>query len=259
MNALRIAAALLFTALAGCATTAPSIDAARSQLAPTGKIRLAVPNNPNYLSMPANPPYSGVAVDIGNALSRKVGAPFEIVVYQTIPELLGDAATKWDVTLIGIEESRRAIVDYTVPYAITQNTYLVPAGSALMTVRDLDKGGVRIGASQGSMQHTHLKANLKSATLINTGTVSAGVEELKVGRLDAVAANRPTLEEQAAKMPGYRVVSGSFMDVRYGMAVPRGRSAAAVVADELIRDMRARGEIAAILSRAKLSLKVPTD
>ena len=61
-------------------------------------------------------------------------------------------------------------------------------------------------------------------------------------------------------MPGYRIVPGSFMDVGYGLAVPKGRSAAAAVADQLIRDMRASGEIAAIFARHKITgLIVPAN
>jgi len=261
MNALRIAAAALLTALAGCATT-PSIEAARSELAPTGKIRLAIPgNNPNYLNQPAQPPYSGVAVDIGNALSKRVGAPLEIVTYKSLTELLADATTgKWDAVLIGIEDSRRAIMEFSPPYAVTQNSYLVPPGSALMTITDVDRGGVRVAATQNTMQHNYLKANLKNATLVSAPNVTGSTDVLKAGKADAVAANRPTVESLAKTMPGYRVVPGSFMDVGYGLAVPKGRSAAAAVAGQLIRDMRANGEIAAMLARHKITgLAIPAN
>jgi polar amino acid transport system substrate-binding protein len=260
----RIAAVLFATALAGCATMETSVDPARarSELAPTGKIRLAViTNNPNYLNQPMQQPYSGIAVDIGNALSKRIGAPMELVMYRTIGAILADApAGKWDATLIGIEDSRRAVLEYSVAYAVTPNSYMVPAGSALMTIPAVDRGGVRIAASKGTIQHAHLKANLKSATVVDTATVTASVAELKDGRVDAIAANRPTLEDLAAKMPGYRVLPGSFMDVQYGMAVPKGRSAAAAQVDRLIREMRANGEIAAAIARANVKgLAVPPN
>lgn len=253
MGMLRIAAALLFMALGGCATQMAAGDAARSELAPTGKIRLAVPaNNPNYLNLPsAQPPYSGVAVDIGNALSKRVGAPLEIVPYQSFAALLADATTgKWDAALLGIEESRRATMEFSPPYAVTQNSYLVPAGSALMTIADVDRKGVRVAAVPKTMQHNHLQATLRNATLV--GLTSLG-EALKAGQADVVATNRPSAEALAKSMPGYRVVPGSFMDIGYGLAVPKGRSAAAAVAEKLIRDMRDSGEITAMLVRHKIS------
>ena len=70
-QAFRMAALLSLALLAGCAAAPTvSVEALRAELAPTGKMRVAVPgNNPNYLNMPAQEPYSGVAVDIGNSIA----------------------------------------------------------------------------------------------------------------------------------------------------------------------------------------------
>jgi polar amino acid transport system substrate-binding protein len=257
-----LAAGIALASITQWAVAAPTLEAARAELAPTGKIRLAIPAyNPNYLSQPAQAPYSGVAVDIANALSKKVGIGYELVQYQTNAEMITDASTgKWDVALTGIEESRRAVIDFSSAYAVTPNSYLVPAGSALMTFADIDKADVRVGAAANTMQYNHLKASLRNAKLVSGTNVTALATELKEGRADAVAANRPMAEALAKSMPGYRVLPGSFMDVAYGVAVPKGRSAAAAVVDELVREMRARGVLAATLARAKVSgLAVPAN
>ena len=260
MDALRIAAVIVFAALTGCATIDGSPDAARSELASTGKLRLAVPSNPNYVNQ-SSPPYSGIAADIGAAMAKGLGVQLEIVPYQTIPEILEGAKTgKWDVALMGIEDSRRAIVAYSSAYAVTPNSYVVPAGSALMTIRDVDRSGVRVAASAGTIQHRYLTTTLKSASIVNVSAQGAGAEALKQGRADAFAANRTSVEEIAASMPGYRVLPGSFMDVNYAAAVPKGRAAAQAYVDEVIGKMRANGEIAASLARHNLkALKVPAN
>lgn len=261
MTLINKALALAAVVVAGCAM-APSVslDAARSELAPTGKLRLAVTgNNPNYLNLPSQPPYSGVAVDIGNALAKELGVPLEIVVYASNPEVFANAGKQWDVVLTGIEASRRAFLDYSVPYATAPNAYLVPAGSALMTVSDVDRKGVRVAASRGTIQHLDLQKALRQASLVTVENVAtAGVRELGEGRADVLAANRSTLETLAAKMPGYRVLPGSFSQFEYGVAVPKGRSAAAAYVNRVVQQMRASGALAESIRRANVkNLDVP--
>jgi polar amino acid transport system substrate-binding protein len=261
MDIFRIAAVILFASIAGCATTDGPLDAVRSELAPTGKLRLTVPSNANYVNPPMTPPYSGIAVDIGNAMAKGLGVPLEVRLLETIPAILDEVkAGKCDMILVGIEDSRRAIVDYTSAYAVTQNSYLVPAGSALMTIRDVDRGGVRVAASKGTIQHRHLETTLKNASIVSTTTVGAATADLAQGKADAVAANRTMVEEFAARMPGYRVLPGSFMEIAYGAGVAKGRSAGQAYADKVIREMRANGEIARSIARHNLkalTLPVP--
>ena len=262
-NTIRIAALLSVVLLGSCAVSPTvSTEAARAELAPTGKVRLAVTgNNPNYLNLPTREPYSGVAVDIGNAVVKGLGVPLQIVVYPSTSALLADAGSgKWDAILVGIEDSRRAFLDYSSAYATTPNSYLVPAGSGLMTIADVDRAAVRVLVSQGTIQHTHLKSTLRQASLATTINVTEAAKELTAGRADALAANRPTVESLAARMPGYRVLPGSFYEVRYGVAVPKGRPAAAAYVDQVVREMRASGAMADVLKRANLTaLSVPSD
>jgi len=84
--------------------------------------------------------------------------------------------------------------------------------------------------------------------------------DLAQGKADAVAANRTMVEEFAARMPGYRVLPGSFMEIAYGAGVAKGRSAGQAYADKVIREMRANGEIARSIARHNLkalTLPVP--
>lgn len=258
----RITTLLSLALLAGCAAAPTvSMDALRTEMAPTGKVRVAVPgNNPNYLNLPSREPYSGVAVDLGNAIAKRLGLPVQVVTYSSISALLADAGSAWDVTLIGIEDSRRAVLEYSRPYATTPNSYLVPAGSGLKTIADVDRRGVRVAVSDATIQHRYLKSTLREASVVTTVNVSSGTKELVDGRAEALAANRSTVEDLAAKMPGYRVLPGSFYEVQYGVGVPKGRKVAAAHIDEVVREMRASGAMAGVFARAKgASLAVPSN
>jgi len=251
----RVAFALFIVALAAGvhAQPTPSADA-KKQLAPGGKLRFAFTvANPNYATQPAGEKLSGIGIDIGEALAKQLGVPLEVVRYTATAENVADAkAGKWDVALLGIEPSRKASMDFTAPYAITKNSYIVPAGSAVKTIQDVDRKGVKVAVSANTAQHVYLKDALKSAVLVPQPNNQASTEELKAGRVDAVAANLNTLEGFAAKTPGYRVIPGSYSDVQYALAVPKGREAGAAFLDEFVKHLRSSGAIQKSLDRHQM-------
>jgi polar amino acid transport system substrate-binding protein len=252
---LAVAAALLAVALPAGAQSPPVPSAAaKAQLAPNGKLRFAFTvSNPNYATQPAGEKLSGIGIDIGEALAKRLGVPLEVVRYTATAENVADAKSgKWDVAILGIEASRKASMDFTSPYAVTKNSYVVPAGSALKTIPDVDRKGVKVAVSANTAQHVYLKDALKSAALVPVANNLASTEELKAGRVDAVAANQNTLEAIVERMPGYRVIPGSYSDVQYSLAVPKGREAGAAFLDAFVKHLRSSGAIQKSLDQHKL-------
>ena len=247
---------LLF--VAGCAATLSRPDGASiSELAPGGKLRVALfTANPVVIDQPAGAgdnELAGVGVDLGRALAQRLGVVFEPVRYANTTSLLGDARTgKWDVALLGIEAARMTDMDFTPPYAAIENTYIVRANSALMSVRDVDRKNVRIAAGDRTVQYNALKAQLKEAVLVPAPSTRAAFKELVEGRIDAFASNRTVLEDFATTAPGYRVLPGGFLEVKFGIGVPKGRPAAVAYASEFVREMIASGAIADSIARHKV-------
>src|SRR5512139_236320 len=95
--------------LGGCAGLdgAPS-TAARSALAPTGRLRVAFLDAPLYVTRNVSSgELTGVAVDLGRELAGSLGVPFEPVVHRGAAALLAGArAGEWDVALTGITAER---------------------------------------------------------------------------------------------------------------------------------------------------------
>ena len=83
-------------------------SAAKSQLAPTGKLRVGI-NLSNFLLTRTEPngEHAGVAVDLGRELARRLGVTAVILPYES-PGKLADAAKSnaWDVGFLGATPPR---------------------------------------------------------------------------------------------------------------------------------------------------------
>ena len=70
-----------------------------------------------------------------------------------------------DIAFLAIEPVRAAEIDFTAPYVIIEGVYMVPKDSALKTVADVDRAGIRIAVNKGSAYDLFLTRTLKNATL----------------------------------------------------------------------------------------------
>jgi len=164
---------------------------------------------------------------------------------------MGDAAqaAAWDMGFLGIDAVRASYINFTAPYIELAGAYLVPAGSPLRRVEDVDREGVRIVVTAGSAYDLFLTRELKRAQLVRTETTPESFEMMRTQKLDAVAAVRTALVAVAPGMPGSQVLSGRFMTIPQAAGLPRGRPAAARFVRQFIEEMKASGFVAAALTR----------
>ena len=207
---------------------APPSAAARAELAPHGKLRLAFPvASALYVTKdPATGALKGLSLDLGEALAARLGVPFEPLPCPSVRDLLAaTGADRWDIATIIMEAEREKTFDYSKPYLEADSTYLVPAGSAIHTVAEADKSGTRIGVAENSAFDNFLSREIKHATLVRYPGVGAAFEGLRANESDAVAAPRQVLAAAQGKFPESRILDDWFDLARVGVVVPKGRQA----------------------------------
>ena len=121
-----------------------------ADLAPTGVLRVGI-NLSNFLlvtGMRSTGDPEGVAPDLANEVAIRLGVPIRYVPFKSPGELADVAASGiWDVGLIGAEPQRAEMIAFSPAYAEIEATYLVPSGSMLKTIAEIDAAGVRIAAT----------------------------------------------------------------------------------------------------------------
>ncbi len=221
--------------------------ALRSEFAPTGKLRVGL-NMSNFLltrTDAATGQPRGVAHDLAQELGRRLGLAVELCPYPN-PGALADAANKgvWDVGFLGAEPLRANEIDFTPAYVEIDSTYLVPSGSALKEIGEVDRKGIRIIVPEKAAYELYLSRTIKSAELVKDKGGDLCFERFVDEKFDALAGLRPRLITDQAKLPGSRILEGSFTAVQQAAGVPRGRTAAAKYLSAFIEDVKASGLVA---------------
>lgn len=243
---------LVSTLLASCGAASEEASPAVTALAPEGTLRAGL-NFGNALLTgkdPATGEARGVAVDVARELARRLGVPLDIVAYESAGAL-ADAATSgaWDIGFLGAEPQRANVIEFTAAYAEIESTYLVPPGSPLQRVDEVDRDGVRVAIAAKSAYDLYLTRTLQRARLERTDGADAAFARLVGDRLDAMAGLRPALVGYAEKLPGSRVLDGSFTTIQQAIGTPKGREAGAAYLRAFVEEIKASGFVAQAIEK----------
>jgi len=190
----------------------------------------------------------GITVDLARELGRRLGVPVDLVRFDAAGKTFeGLKAGALDVVFLAIEPVRAAEVAFTAPYVIIEGVYLVPKDSALKTVGDVDRAGVRVGVNKGSAYDLFLTRTLKAAQLVRG---DSGIDLFVKDKLDAAAGVKQPLVEYAKTNPAVRVMGGRFMEIQQAMGTPVGRDAGAKYLRRFVEEMKASGFVADALKRS---------
>jgi len=250
----RAAVLLLIGALLLSCATIPTIPpGARSELAPTGKLRAAINFGNPVLAQkdPATGEPRGVSVDLARELGRRLGVPVELVTFDAAGKVFEALKTgAWDVAFLAIDPARAAEITFTAPYVVIEATYLVPSDSPLRTIEDVDRDGVRVAVGNKSAYDLYLTRTLKRAQLVRVPTSPAAIEVFLKDKLEAAAGVKQPLLQFAKTHPNVRVMDGRFMAIEQAMGTPKGREAGARYLRVFVEEMKASGFVARGLEKS---------
>ncbi len=227
------------------------MTAVKAELAPTGVLRAGI-NMSNGLLVSARDASGapdGVSPGMARAIAERLGVPLQLVPYPK-PDLVAEAAGtgQWDICLIGAEPARATQIAFTAAYAEIEATYLVPAGSALRTVAEVDRPGIRIAVNGGGAYGHFLHRSLEHATLLRLGADEA-TDTFRAGQADALAGLKTQLLVWSDTMPGSRVLPGRFTAVQQALGTGSGNTAGAAFLRAFVEEAKASGHVAALIAR----------
>jgi polar amino acid transport system substrate-binding protein len=236
-----------------------------SMLAPTGVLRVGINDgNPNNAKLNAKThTLSGVAVDLSCRLAARLGVPLVFTGpgpgYPGIPQQMADfAAGKFDVgfSLDPLLSPTGAITAH--PHISVENHFLVPGNSPFTTgtLAELDQPGIKISVGFANSPDVFLKANLKSATLVDqssTGvplTVPQAINLLTTGQVNAFAGSTSV---ELPFSPPFRILPQFFMLANLAMFVPTANVVGQHYLSVYVEWLKKKGFIQQAITAAGLS------
>ena len=224
----------------------------RTELAPTGTLRVGI-NYGNFLlvtSYSAGAEPRGPAPDLARELGRRVDVPVEFVAFDTAGKLADAVKTGvWDVAFLGAEPQRAGEIAFTAAYLEIPATYLVPAGSPIRTMADVDREGVRIAVADKSAYELYLSRHIQRATLVRTPGIEGSLKLFLDQKLEVLSGLKPRLLKDVAEIPGARLLDGQFTAVQQAVGTPKVREAAARFLRRFVEDVKGSGFVAGAIAR----------
>jgi lysine-arginine-ornithine-binding protein len=232
---------------------------------------------PPYNTMSADGKLSGYDIDIANEVCQRAKVKCNLIAQDWDSQIPGLLAGKFDAVLtMGPNPKRREVIDFTVPYAQTSNTFGVlksgplanlPNNGQQLSVNDPDgkaalealktalKGKV-VGVALSTSQQQFIEEAFKGVVEVRTyKTSEQHTLDLTAGRIDVVFDNIVYLRD-AVERPGNQDVAmagplmkGSVMATDTCIGVRKGDPELKAKLDEAIKSAVADGTV------QKLALK----
>ena len=235
-----------------------ALPLAAADLAPTGTLRgVFLGSNPVQGRVdPQTGAVTGPVADLMKELAGRLGVPYAVIpapdARHVIDTLKAHAA---DIGFLAFDATRAAEVDFSQPYAVMYNTYLVRADSPIRKASEADAKGVRVGTVKGQTQEIYLSSHLKNAEVkvMETMPPLGQLEKMMLaGEIDAFGANRQRMEEAASLYPKLRVLADNFSAAEQAIVVRSEDSSSLDAINRFLQDMLASGFVKDSLKRAKL-------
>jgi polar amino acid transport system substrate-binding protein len=222
--------------------------AARDELAPNGRLRVAIAmsalGGAFWSKVDAAGHPTGVPVDLGAELGRRLGVPVDYVQYENSGQITDAAASgAWDVTFVPFDAVRAEKLAFGPIYNAADATYIVRPGSPIQTAADVDQPGVRVAAVANTTTMRGAQRSLQHTTVVGYQRVDEIIALLKSGQIDAFANLRDQLVPLSAQIPGSRVLPGAFQQTKTAIAVPLGRPAALAYAIAFLTQAKTDGTL----------------
>ncbi len=225
------------------------------QLAPTGKLRGGVVVSPAasafFAVKDGKGEVCGVTVDLVRAFADTLKLPLELQVYENSGQVTDAVASgACDLAFMPRDATREGKVDFGPAYYVIGSTYLVPAGSKIQTIDEVNRPGVRIVAISNTTTARSARRTAPNASVEEVPSVDLMTEMAAKGQGDAFALSHDSFAGLLPKLPGARVLAGHFQQTGIAVAVPKGRPAALKLATGLIEDAKKSGLVRRALDAA---------
>jgi polar amino acid transport system substrate-binding protein len=217
-----------------------------AELAPTGTLRGGVVVAPvksvSFAAKDGDGAAQGVPVDLLRAIAADLGVPLTLTEFSNSGQLTDAVAEgRSDIGFMPRDAAREARVAFGPSIYLMASTYLVPAGSGIHAIDEVNRAGVRIVAIANTTTARSARRTAPLAAVEEVAGVDIMVAMAQRGDGDAFALSHDSFLGLLPHLPGARILPGQFQETGVAVAVPKGRPRALSLVTRLIEEARTSG------------------
>lgn len=186
----------------------------------------------------------GPTVDLARLMAKRLGVPLTLVECASSGAIIETASSgTWDVSFTPVDAERKKFVDFGPNFFLGESTYMVPAGSLISSIEDVDREGARVYGVENTATIRSARKSLRNTAAIGVSNLDEALEKFRNGEVDALALGKESLLSLLARFPGARMLDGHFHAAGTAVAVPKGHVEALEIFSSIIEDLKSNGAI----------------
>jgi polar amino acid transport system substrate-binding protein len=188
------------------------------------------------------PDYTGFDVDLVNEIANRLGleTKWQDTSFDTI--FTDVALGKFDMVASAstITPDRQKKVNFSDPYYSAQQALLVPEGSDITSVEDLD--GKNVGAQDGTTGKDFAENETNASRVQGYPNGPAAIEAVKNGQVDATIIDQPVAQDAIDKgQTGFEVATTIPTGELYGFAFSKKNTELLAAVNKTLEEMKSDG------------------
>ncbi len=191
----------------------------------------------------------GIDAEIAAALAEALGLELEIVDMDFSSVVTSVQSGKIDVGIAGmtVTEERKENVNFTTSYATGVQVIIVPEGSDITSVDDLE--GAIIGVQEGTTGHIYCEDDYGADNVIAYTNGTTAVQALVQGKVDCVVIDQQPANTFVAENEGLTILDTEYVIEEYAIAVSKDNEALLDALNEALEALIADGTVQEILDK----------
>lgn len=244
------------SASASATTTASGSTSVSFTTAEDGVLHVATNATfPPYESTTDDGGYTGIDIDLANAIAEKLGLTVTIDNMDFGSIIASVSSGKSDVGMAGmsVTEERKQSVDFTDSYANSKQVIIVTEDSDIQTPDDLANAD-KIGCQEGTTGYIYCSDTPENGgygedhvIAYNNGIVA--VQALLAGKVDAVVIDEQPAKEYVKANPGTKILDTAFADEDYSICVSKDNPELLEAVNNALKELKADGTVQEIIDK----------
>ena len=200
---------------------------------------------------PATGHLRGPSYELAAELARLHGMALAFRSVNDPPTVIEEVrAGRADIGFVAYEATRLGTVEFSQPYMLVQQSFLVLDGSPIRAIADIDQPDRTIAGTTNDSITLCMQRILHRASVLELPNDPAQLgAAIAGGTIDALGANRQRLTTLMRATPGTRLLADDLFSVPQNVVVPKGSPAALAAVDAVIDTMRQSGQLQAAITR----------